>query len=207
MHPDFQLPSKGTIHGRSSSITASFFTAITPVVEPNENEVEEALKVLGMSRGHCVCAYCGMSKSEWDHFRPIVEKQLPTGFITEIANLVPSCGKCNQSKGNKHWKQWMLCSAKGSPKSRSVLNLAARVARLEAYEKWKKPVKLDYVSIVGEELWIKHLSNWKALLMAMSEAQTHASNLRAKIDAHFRQPNVNPDVLRVSETLEPDSKP
>jgi hypothetical protein len=148
MHPDFQLPSQMTIHGRSSSITASFFTSLTPVIEPSETDVEEALKVLGMFRGHCVCAYCGAAKSEWDHFRPIVEKQLPTGFITEIANLVPSCGKCNQSKGNKHWKQWMLGLAKGSPKSRGVSDLAERVSRLEAYENWRKPVQLNYAAIV-----------------------------------------------------------
>jgi hypothetical protein len=158
MHPDFQLPSKMTIHGRSSSITASFFTALTPVIEPSEADVEEALEVLGMSRSHCVCAYCGAAKSEWDHFRPIVEKQLPTGFITEIANLVLSCGKCNQSKGNKHWKQWILGPAKGSPKSRGVPDLADRVSRLEAYENWRKPVQFNYASIVGEELWAKSLS-------------------------------------------------
>ena len=187
MHPDFQLPSKGTINGRSSSITAAFFTAITPAIEPTETEVEEVLSILGMSRGNCVCAYCGGVKSEWDHFRPIVEGRLPTGFITEIANLVPSCSKCNQSKGNRHWKQWMMGTAKGSPKSRNVREIDKRIAALDAYEKRWQPVKLDYPSIVGEQLWAKHLQNWKSLLASMVEAQLHANDLRTAIHAHLKK--------------------
>ena len=185
MHPDFQLPSKGSIHGRSSSITASFFTAITPVVEPTEAEVDEVLRILGMRRGECVCAYCGGPRTEWDHFRAIVENQLPTGYITELANLVPACGKCNQSKGNKHWKEWMFGSAKGSPVARGIRDIEERASRLEAFEKWRKPVRLDYASIVGKDLWTKHLENWKTLLGAMADAQAHAMALRAEINKHI----------------------
>ena len=186
MHPDFKLPSKGTIKGRSSTITAAFFTAITPVVEPTDAEVDDALMILGMSRGRCVCVYCGGLKSEWDHFRPIVENQQPTGFITEIANLVPSCGKCNQSKGKQHWKAWLLGSAPGSPKSRGIHDLDTKVERLDAYEKWRQPIQLNYPAIVGEELWTKHLQNRKSLLTAMTEAQTHAEKLRTAISSQLK---------------------
>ena len=184
MHPDFKLPAKMTISGRSSSITAAFFTAITPVIEPTDAEVEEALRILGMSRGNCVCAYCGGTKSEWDHFRPIVENKLPTGFITEIANLIPSCGKCNQSKGNKHWKMWME-TGKGSLRTRAIPGVDKRVERLHAYESRWQPVRLDYAAIVGEELWAKHLANWNTLRTVMTEAQSHAEKLRAAIYAHL----------------------
>lgn len=51
MYPDFDLPSRGSISGRTSSITAAFFQAITPVIEPSEEEVDEALAILGMARG------------------------------------------------------------------------------------------------------------------------------------------------------------
>jgi hypothetical protein len=30
----------------------------------------------------------------------LVEEKEPIGYISEIRNLVPVCGKCNQSKGN-----------------------------------------------------------------------------------------------------------
>ena len=73
MHADFDLPSRGRVDGRTSSITAAFFQAITPVIPPSNAEVEEALGVLGMASGSCHCAYCGDPRTEWDHFRPIVK--------------------------------------------------------------------------------------------------------------------------------------
>src|SRR5260370_35377054 len=92
MHPDFDLPSKGRVDGRTSSITAAFFQSITPVIPPSDVEVEEALGVLEMASGNCLCAYCGDPRTEWDHFRAIVKGRKPTGCITEIANLGPGWG-------------------------------------------------------------------------------------------------------------------
>src|SRR5665213_2950080 len=100
-----QLPSPGNIAGRSSSITNAFFNSIIPIHEPSEEEVLGALRILEIDPDDIRCAYCGDKASEWDHLRPIIVDQQPTGFVTEIANLVPACGKCNQSKGNKHWRE------------------------------------------------------------------------------------------------------
>jgi len=186
MHPQFDPPSRGSIAGRSSSITAAFFQAIIPVIAPSDQDVDEALQVLGMSSEHCVCAYCGDTKTEWDHFRPIVEKQLPTGYITEIQNLVPACGKCNQSKGNKHWRTWMLGSAPRAPFARSIPDLNTKVDRLAAYEGWRPPTRLDIPAIVGSEAWQSHLKRWKGALAALAEAQTHAAELRHLIETHLR---------------------
>ena len=68
-----------------------------------------------MDESNFRCSYCRDAASEWDHFRPLVKDKQPTGYITEIHNLVPACGKCNQSKGNKDWKTWMLGDAELSP--------------------------------------------------------------------------------------------
>ncbi|WP_372491581.1 HNH endonuclease [Microbacterium galbinum] len=78
------------------------------------------------------CAYCGDTSTEWDHLRPLVDKQRPTGYISEIRNLVPACGKCNQSKGNKAWRTWMFSDARLSPKRRGVADIDARAARIVA---------------------------------------------------------------------------
>ncbi len=99
----FRMPTPMKITGRSSSITNSFVTSIIPTIVPTEQQVKEALAVLGMDKDTFECAYCGDTASEWDHLRPLVLKKEPTGYISEIHNLVPSCGKCNQSKGNKSW--------------------------------------------------------------------------------------------------------
>ena len=76
-----------------------------------------------MKTGACVCAYFGGPRTEWDHFRPLVTSQRPTGYITEIANLVPACGKCNQSKGSKPWREWITSKAKRSPRTQEINNL------------------------------------------------------------------------------------
>jgi len=185
MHPQFNLPSRGNIKGRSSSITAAFFQALTPVVVPTDSEVDEALSILGMSRDRCVCAYCGDAKTEWDHLRSIVHQQTPTGYITEIANLVPACGKCNQSKGSKHWKAWMLGSAIRAPARRGVAGLAEKVVRLERFESWRVPKCLNYAAIIGEEAWLEYMQHWTGLLEGMSNAQKHAEALRERIEAHL----------------------
>lgn len=56
------------------------------------------------------------------------------GFISEIPNLVPACGTCNQSKGNKQWKAWMLSAARLSPASRGIADIDVRGRRFEAFE-------------------------------------------------------------------------
>jgi hypothetical protein len=105
--------------------------------------------------------YCGAT--EWDHFRPLVLGKRPTGYISEIKNLVPACGKCNQSKGNKNWKEWIESSAKLSPKTRGINDIDAKIIRLEQYELWgeefPKITKLDFEKLVGKDLWEKHWSN------------------------------------------------
>jgi hypothetical protein len=187
MHPQFNLPARGSISGRSSSITAAFFQTITPVILPSDAEVDEALAVLGMSSGECVCAYCSDPKTEWDHFRATVRDQKPTGYITEIGNLVPACGKCNQSKGNTPWREWMVGSARRSPATRGIADLHQRIARLEAFERWREPVRMDFQAIVGEKVWSEHLRHWTSLLSAMKDAQKHAEQLRKDIEEHLRR--------------------
>jgi hypothetical protein len=190
MHPQFNLPSRGSIKGRSSSITAAFFQAITPAVVPSDAEVDEVLRILGMSRSDCHCAYCGDAKTEWDHFRAIVDKQRPTGYITEIANLVPACGKCNQSKGSKNWKTWMLGPAAKSPATRGVADLELRISRLDTFSRWREPIKLDYAGILGADAWQAYMSHWKDLLSRMASAQAEAAQIRQRIERELNRARV-----------------
>src|SRR5438105_14320295 len=98
------------------------------------------------------CAFCGDKSTEWDHLRPLVLDRRPTGYVSEIANLVPACGKCNQSKGNSPWRKWIRSTtAKHSPTARSKPDLAERIARLEKYEEWRPPTKIDIEAIIGND--------------------------------------------------------
>lgn len=183
MHPDFRLPGRSRITGRKSTITGLFYVTITPVVEPSEDDVRNALHVLGMKEGHCVCAYCGDRHTEWDHLRPIVKDREPTGYITEISNLVPSCSKCNQSKGNKPWHDWINSNAKLSPKTRGIADLQKRIKHLKDYEKWRTPKPLNYQKIVGAEAWERHMKHLKVVIKDLAQAEKHADTLRKAVAA------------------------
>ena len=162
-----QMPTPGNIAGRSSSITNAFFNAIIPIDDPSEEEELEALQILGMDRNDIRCAYCGEKSTEWDHLRAIITDQRPTGFITEIANLVPACGKCNQSKGKTEWKKWMVGPAKLSPTTRGVLGIEDRIARLSS-----------------QELWNEHLANWNAVRDLLTKSQKLATEIRQAIERY-----------------------
>ena len=177
----FRMPTPMKITGRSSSITNAFINSIIPIVVPSEKQVKKALSVLGMEKQSFQCSYCGSTASEWDHLRPLVINKMPTGYISEIHNLVPSCGKCNQSKGNKVWRTWMLSDARLSPKSRDVSDLKQRVIRLEAYENWLPPTVVDFKSIVGEKKWKLHWENWEHLQEIMRQSQVLADEIKQEV--------------------------
>ena len=179
--PLFKMPKPMKITGRSSSITNAFINAIIPVVQPTEENIREALEILGMTQETFQCSYCGDTATEWDHLRPLVKDKKPTGYISEIHNLVPACGKCNQSKGNKEWKTWMQSKAALSPAARGIKDIPERIQRLEAYENWCKPTCMDFASIAGEDIWQQHWQNWERVQEIMRESQNLAEKINGKV--------------------------
>jgi HNH endonuclease len=182
----FRMPTPMKITGRSSSITNAFINSIIPVVMPSAEEAKQAFELLGMTPETFQCAYCGSVASEWDHLRPLVKDKKPTGYISEIHNLVPSCGKCNQSKGNKEWKSWMLSTAKLSPTARAIKDIPKRVKRLEAYENSRAPTKMDFPSIVGSDVWAQHQDNLERVQSLMRESQALATQINAKVASAYK---------------------
>ena len=175
------------ITGRSSSITNSFINSIIPVIEPTNDEVKHALFILGMDHDTFQCSYCGATATEWDHLRPLVMNKKPTGYVSEIQNLVPACGKCNQSKGNKDWKVWMVSDAALSPKTKGVSDIQDRIEKLECYENHMAPTKVDFEALVGKEKWDQHWKNWEAVQETMREAQILAAEINETVaQAHAK---------------------
>lgn len=181
----FAMPTVAKITGRSSSITNAFVNAVIPSIPPSEVEIAEALSILGLSPRDLRCAYCGAPSTEWDHLRPLVRDQRPTGYISEIANLVPSCGKCNQSKGSTHWKDWITSSARLSPASRGIPDLEQRVARLVDFERWRQPTKISFEECVPPDLWATYWANHRQLLNLMKAFQAVADEIRAVVQQHI----------------------
>jgi len=182
----FSMPSFQTMVSRKSSITNVFVSSLVPVIPPTIDEIEQVLVILGMEPDDVRCAYCGNKSSEWDHLRPLVLQRRPTGFISEIANLVPACGKCNQSKGNKPWRDWMLSGARLSPTGRRLADVADRVLRLEAFERWRTPTKIDFESAVGKDDWEKYWALCEKVNEELRLCQDVANSMRARIIEHLR---------------------
>lgn len=180
----FKMPNPVPITGRSSSITNSFTNAIIPVIFPSETEVAEALEILGLDANDLRCAYCGDKATEWDHLRPLIKNRRPTGYISEIANLVPACGKCNQSKGNKPWRDWMTSEAVLSPKAKEIADLDERIRRIEAYEAWRDVQPLKFM--VDETIWQAYWLQWQVILDAMREGQRMAETIKRIIADQYR---------------------
>lgn len=185
----FQMPAVASMVSRKSSITNAFVNTLIPQIPPTAEEIEQALAILGMDITDVRCAYCGDKMTEWDHLRPLVENQRPTGYISEIGNLVPACGKCNQSKGNSRWREWMLSTtAKHSPTARGKPDVAERIARLEAYERWRPPTRIDdFDAILGKEEWAAYWQAWEKINADLRECQKVADDLRAKIEKTLRR--------------------
>ncbi len=172
-HKCFKMPKAVTIMGRSSSITNSFFNGIIPVIEPSNNDIDELLGLLELDKDKLTCVYCGDKSTEWDHFRPLIVDKKHTGYISEIQNLVPSCGKCNQSKGNLNWKEWMFGDAKQSPKTRQISDIELKADLLEKFENWREPSKVIFEDLVGGKVW----SQYEDMLMEIRDSMENAQEL------------------------------
>lgn len=164
--------------GRSSSITNSFVNGVIPCIEPSEDEVKKALEVLGMAT-EIKCAYCGGKCTEWDHLNPLISEKQPTGFITEIHNLVPSCSTCNSSKGNKDWVEWLTnTNTEYVNNIRKKDGFKKRLEKLKEYERLFTPLKIDFNKIDG---WKEYIETREKIINSMRDSQEISRDIKSKL--------------------------
>ena len=171
------------ITSRSSSITNAFVQAIIPYFSPSDEEVRVALSNLGMSFETMECVYCGNKCTDWDHLFALVKNKRPSGFFSDIGNMVPACGPCNQSKSGQHWKKWMLSSAKNSPTSRGISDIWTRIQKIENY------IQRSNLRAKNIEHYIKphELREYWEKLEHIHSAMIEAQNLATKIQSDFQR--------------------
>jgi len=177
----FKMPGGSAITGRTTTIRNVFVSAIIPTVQPGADEIAKVLEILELDPLNLRCSYCGDRASEWDHLRPLVKAGRPTGYFSSIQNLVPSCGKCNQSKGSSDWRVWMLGPARRSPSVRKIEDIAERIARLERLEEWAGCVPLKVDELVSPELLHQYYSIQDEILNKMRDAQEIAKKIGRQI--------------------------
>ena len=175
------------ITSRTSSVTNGFVQAILPDFPPTAEQRDALFAVLGMNMNNVRCVYCGDKATDWDHLQPLVKGKRPTGHLTDYRNLVPACGRCNQSKGGHHWRSWMSGKAVNSPATRGVADLDARIGILERYELWASATPIDFAKIVGEARWSAYWDRLSQIEALMRDAQEEAAVLRDRISHAVRQ--------------------
>ena len=182
----FKLPTRPSIAGRSSSITNAFIAAVMPIHAPVQQEIDKALVILGMTPENLSCAYCGGKKTEWDHLNPFVIDREPTGYFSSIYNLVPACGKCNQSKGNKKWEPWIRS------KHATLPDLEKRIQHLKKYEEWGKLTPLIIRELVGKDEWQRYMELCANIIKLMHAAEKEARLIKAKLEAALKGISTQP---------------
>jgi hypothetical protein len=91
-------------------------------------EVQQAVGFL-FPRGAAECTYCGSSNVErWDHLVPIT-----AGGETVIGNMVPACGRCDDSKRDLRYDDWMTSDYPSAPRNRGVTDIESRRKRIKSY--------------------------------------------------------------------------
>ena len=160
---------------------SAFVRSLIPNVPPSDLELANAFSLLKLDADDLRCVYCGDRSTEWDHFYPVMRKGQPTGYLTRIQNLVPACGKCNQSKGNRNWKDWMKSTAPLSPTTRGVTKLSKRIKQLQSFEAWGAEATVDFETALGRDAMKQHNDSLKQILSLMSEAETHSKALRSTL--------------------------
>lgn len=183
---NLNVPARATVTGRTTSMTAAFFASMLPRHEPTEEERLDVVRCLGLDPDDVRCAYCGDVATEWDHLRPTVRNRHPTGWLTEAANLVPACGKCNQSKGNAEWRIWIRGPARHSPATRNIADLDQKVEALERFEA-KFPCKqMDILALLERnQTWTTYRALLDDIVERMREADRLSAQLRQQLGEHL----------------------
>tara|TARA_R110002074_G_scaffold396334_1_gene585640 strand:- start:5431 stop:6000 length:570 start_codon:yes stop_codon:yes gene_type:complete len=176
-----RIPGKASARGRATSINGAFANAILPRIEPTLQEKQNTLEILNIDAANVTCAYCGDPATEWDHLYPTVMSKKPTGWGTEAANLVPACGKCNQSKGNKHWETWMSGPAVLSPTSRKIPATQERINALKNFVNALTAFQFEFTELEEESEWEQYWKIRDEIILKLQHADELAAVLRQKL--------------------------
>ena len=80
----------------------------------------------------------------------------------------------------------MVSKAKLSPTARGIKDVSERIKRLEAYEKWNIPTKMDFEAVVGKEDWSQHWQNWERVQSLMRQSQELAEKINQRVANAFK---------------------
>ena len=183
----YKMPTKSDLKSRSSTISNAFAISITPYIRPTDEELKEYYSQLKIEEGQC--AYCLGVGNGRDHLKPLVSNRKPTGYITDIHNLVPCCQRCNSSKGSKSFQEWYKSSDNVNRLKKMGLTeekIDERYKVICSFEE-KIPARIDYKSIVGDKLWKDYIKRRNKMLEELKDNQKFCDELNKKVMRALKQ--------------------
>lgn len=177
------LKRRPRIKQRITSLASAFVQAVIP-----RHDDERSRRLLYVQAGikEDECAYCGERASDTDHFRALVKGGRPSGYFHTADNLIPSCGRCNQSKSGAHWRDWIISGAVNSPMTRGIADLDERILRLTAFEalgnnEAMSPAEMR--QIVGPQEWDDYWSRLDRIRAELAAADVDALVIYGRLSA------------------------
>jgi hypothetical protein len=165
-----------TVMGRKSTFANAFASALAPYDIYVQAEVAEAIRDLGQDPdAELQCVYCGAEAATWDHVFNRVVKGEYSGHGHRVRNLVPCCRTCNESKGQKPWREFL--------ETRNPPDKEERIRRMEQFLGTvdSKPIGMEVMSDqAGEEL-TRFLEIRSQVFDLMAEADRLAAIIRQKV--------------------------
>lgn len=93
--------------------------------------------------GHIRCAYCDAPDPNcWDHLHPV-----SLGGDTVPGNLVPACGRCDDSKQDRTIEEWALSVSAYRPSAERLKKIQNRLAAYQAKFAYAPRQFVDKLSI------------------------------------------------------------
>ena len=112
------------------------------------------------------CAYCGSLQTQ-ENRGIVADHVIPATSHGEfvLGNIIPACQTCNDSRGNKCWKEFI--------KSKSISDLEARISKIEQHL-----LANPYVAPIPESvLTAEELRTYNEILRGWEEIHRKAKEL------------------------------
>lgn len=153
-----KYPSADKITSRISTLRRSMACTLMHREACSPEQEEKWAKFFGDK----TCAYCGRHATHLDHLYPMVRDNEPTGYGTDPNNLVPCCEKCNRSKGNMNWEDFMQsenCDHIAKPNQSLQVSKNERIQTITDFQDVMKAEAKDLDATVKQQ-WKER---WNAL--------------------------------------------
>ena len=189
-----KLPARVKVDQLKSSIKRAFINTTILEIKPTSEEEATWRKYLGISptamANEIKCAYCGQHASHFDHFRNLTVGGYPSGYVTDIYNLVPCCNACNNSKRGENWRSWITGSTPNPPQQHlSADELAIRVKMLDCFEAWSNPIatRLKVLALVGKAEWEQAEADIDAAISHLQAARKRSDLFHQRLQQAYNE--------------------